>query len=173
MPDEITTPIGTTPDAGLTASARVKTLLSNKKVIAMLAAGVVVVVGGITGTAIGVTNYAAATERLCAVALTGSTRAATDARTAISAADETLVAAAVLELPDGAGTSSDYAAHAAVEAVSAVEEVTAVDAIAAVVAVAASEGIEGIDAVDEVEAVAAVTASDEGCFLANVATPEF
>ncbi|WP_194085989.1 hypothetical protein [Cryobacterium suzukii] len=147
-----------------TATTRANTPPSRLKLIAILAAGALVIGGGITATAIGVTSYKAETTSLCTAAVTAGTRAATSMKTALAASDAAVLAVAVLELPVVAegvapAISTDYAARVAVEAVPAVDEVLAIEATAA------SEGVEAVDAVAGITAVEAFPARASGTEL--------
>ena len=111
-----------------------------KKLFAMLAA-VVIIVSGITLTSVGVANAnAEETARLCTVATKAGADATKSAKASLAVADAALEAVTVLELPEGAGTSTAYAARPGVEAVKAVK------------AVEASDGVEAVAGVDAVEA---------------------
>ena len=117
-----------------------KAPMSRKKLFAMLAT-MVIIAGGITLTSVSVANATAEeTTRLCTVALKDSAGAATSATASIMKAAAALEAVKVLELPAGAGTSTDYAAR------------SGLDAIEAVTAVEASEGVEAVAGVDAVPA---------------------
>jgi uncharacterized membrane protein YgcG len=114
--------------------------LSRKKLFAMLAA-VVIIVSGITLTSVGVANAnAEETARQCTVATKNSADATKAAKASLAAVDTALEAVTVLELPEGAGTSTDYAARPGVEAVKVVP------------AVEASDGVEAVAGVDAIEA---------------------
>jgi hypothetical protein len=126
--------------------------MPHKKLFAMLAA-VVLIAGGITLTSVSVANAnAEETARLCAVATESSTSIAASAKASLGTADSALVAVTVLDLPDGAGTTTEYAA------------VPAVEAVEAVTAVGASEGVEAVAGVE------AVPARDSGAEVAAVVT---
>ncbi|WP_194088336.1 hypothetical protein [Cryobacterium serini] len=130
----------------------------NTKLIAVLAAGLIVFGGGITASAVGVGSYNAATASICDAVVKTSASAAAKAKTALAASDAALIAVTVLELPvtaegTAAGTSTDYAARGAVESVAAVEAVTASDGVEAVAGVEAVPArASGADLVSDVSA---------------------
>jgi len=93
---------------------------SRKKLVAIIAAAVLVLGGGITAGIVGVNAYNTETEAICKTALDGRTAALKDAKTATEAADELLaVTAEPIALPEDAGTTKLYTERPAVEAVEA------------------------------------------------------
>lgn len=106
---------------------------SRKRIIALIAAGALVVAGGV-GTIVGVNAYAAETAKFCAAAQSAATSAVKTATAATTSASDALKAVQSTELPDKVGTSTEYSKRPAVEAVAAVKatsttpEVKAVDA---------------------------------------------
>jgi uncharacterized membrane protein YgcG len=130
----------------------------NTKLIAGLAASLIVLGGGITASAVGVGSYNAETASICVAAVKTSASAAASAKTALAASDTVLLAVTVLELPltaDGAaaGTSTDYAARPAVKSVAAVEAVLASDGVETVAGVEAVPArASGADLVSDVNA---------------------
>ncbi len=124
----------------------------SKRLVVMLAAGLLVVAGGITLTSVGVASAAAdETARQCAVALKDSAAVTTSRTVSLAKADAALEAVKSVALPAKAGTSTVYAArpgNAEVKAVPAVEAVPAVAAEPAVAAIAGrSSGAELIASV--------------------------
>lgn len=99
-----------------TRTPRTKTPKSGKKLFAMLAAGLVLLAGGITVTSVGVAN-AKETDRLCIVALEHSASATKSAQASIEKADKALETVKSTALPGsagegGAGTSTAGASTA-------------------------------------------------------------
>ncbi|HYI33991.1 MAG TPA: hypothetical protein VEX88_11065 [Glaciibacter sp.] len=124
MTDEISTPTTKVPKP-------------RKRLIAMLAA-VVILAGSITLTSVGVANAnAEETARLCAVALSEGASATGAAKAFTAAATEGLEAAESTTLPADAGTSTSYADRPAVAAVEAVRAVGASEGVAAVTGIPA------------------------------------
>ena len=129
----------------------------SKRLVAMLAAGLLVVAGGITLTSVSVANAAAdETARLCAVALKDSAAATTSRTAALAKADAALEAVKSVALPTNAWISTDYAARPAVAAVK------AVPAVEAVPAVAPTDNASGVAGSEAVAAVAAVQGRTSG-----------
>lgn len=91
---------------------------SRKKIIAIVAAAALVLGGGIAAV-VAKQSYDAETLAICEVATSEHAKAVKSAQAAVQAADEALEAVKSTELPDGAGTSTDYAARPGAEAVEA------------------------------------------------------
>ena len=134
-----------------------KSTKPSKRLVAMLAAGLLVVAGGITLTSVSVANAAAdETARLCAVALKDSAAATTSRTAALARADAALEAVKSVALPTNAWISTDYAGSPAVTAVKAVA------AMEAVPAVAPTDNASGVAGSEAVAAVAAVQGRTSG-----------
>jgi hypothetical protein len=109
----------------------------SRKLIAILAAGVLVVGAGITAASVGVASTVAdETARQCAVALKGGEGSDRATLAAITAANAALERTKSVTLPGNAGTSTDYSARAAVAAVKAVTAIEVGEGVAAVAGVA-------------------------------------
>lgn len=133
---------------------------SRKKLIAILAAGALVLGGGITA-AVSISNYNAETQALCVAALDKSQAALDASQLAVKAADEALEAVKSTNLPKDAGTSTDYAKRPAVKAV---EAQPAKDGKPEVKAVAARlSGAEHIAAVTDAKDAIVAPAKDTDC----------
>lgn len=91
---------------------------SRKKIIAIVAAAALVLGGGIAAV-VAKQSYDAETLAICEVATSEHAKAVKSAQAAVQAADDALEAVKSTELPDGAGTSTDYAARPGAEAVEA------------------------------------------------------
>ena len=99
----------------------------SKRLVVMLAAGLLVVAGGITLTSVGVASAAAdETARQCAVALKDSAAVTTSRTASLAKANAALEAVKSVALPANAGTSTVNAARPGVAAVKAVPAVEAV-----------------------------------------------
>lgn len=106
---------------------------SRKKLIALIAAGALVVAGGV-GTIVGLSAYTAETTKLCAAAQTAATSAVKAATAATTSASDALKVVQSTVLPGKAGTSTDYAKRPAVEAVVAVKATATTPEVKAVAA---------------------------------------
>ena len=136
-----------------------KSTKPSKRLVAMLAAGLLVVVGGITLTSVSVANAAAdETARLCAVALKDSATATTSRTAALAKADAALEAVKSVALPTNAWISTDYAAR---PGVTAIEAVAAIEAVPAVAPTDNASGVAGSAAVAAVAAVQGRTSGAE------------
>ena len=102
---------------------------SRKKLIALIAAGALLVAGGV-----GVNAYTAETAKLCAAAQSAATSAVKTATAATTSASDALKAVQSTELPDKAGTSTEYAKRPAIEAVVAVKAAATTPKVKAVAA---------------------------------------
>ncbi len=116
MTEDITS-VPPVPGAGETPVAPKR---SRKKLVAILLSGALVVGGGVTAVAVS-SAYAAETERLCTVALDAGADALAQGEAATQRAQVALESVKQVELPEGAGTSTDYAARAGAEAIPAVK----------------------------------------------------
>lgn len=83
---------------------------SRKKIIAIVAAAALMV-GGAVAAVIAKQSYDAETLAICETAASGHAKAVKSAQAAVQAADEALEAVKSTALPDGAGTSADYASR--------------------------------------------------------------
>ena len=120
---------------------------SKKKLITLVTAGSLVLGAGVAATAIGISNYNAETQALCATALKSAAAAENDAKSSREAALAALETVKSTKLPKDGGTSTDFAKRPAVEAVKAEP---AKDGKAEVKAVAARQsGADLIKAVAE------------------------
>ena len=81
---------------------------SRKRLVALIATGVLVVGAGITGTVFAVASHNAETERLCAEALDGAAAAREALAASTEAGEDALTAVESTALADG-GTSAPYA----------------------------------------------------------------
>lgn len=151
----------------------------SRKLMVILAAGLLVLGAGITATSVGVASAAAdETFRQCSVALKAGASATRAAAATIGAADTALEGVKSVTLPgDGAsgtgGTSTDFALRAGVEAVQAVAAVEAsegVPAAAAVVAIPArASGAENIADVIDARAESAAIKIPSKCTVRDQA----
>lgn len=141
MTDEISTPEPST-------SGSMKSQKPSRKFVAVLAASILVLAGGITVTSVSIANAAAEeTARQCAVALKRSAGASKSTSASLESAHIALEAVTSVTLPgEAAWTSTDYAARPGVEAIR---------AVLAVEAELAADGTESTPAVAGVDAVAA------------------
>jgi len=110
--DDISTNTAATPVSGAGEKTKKR---SRKALIAWIAAGALVLGGGIAATAISVNSYNAETARLCATATDAAALASKTAKTTQLAASDGLTAVEDTVLPDSAGTSTLYAERPAVE----------------------------------------------------------
>lgn len=110
--DDITANTAATPVSGAGEKTKKR---SKKALIAWIAAGALVLGGGIAATALSVSSYNAETARLCVAATDAAAQASKTASTAQQAAADELTAVESTELPDSAGTSTLYAERPAVE----------------------------------------------------------
>jgi len=165
MPED---PSGTD-ELGTESSSRISSTKSrrpSKRLVAVLAAGALVLAGGITLTSVSVANATAEeTARQCAVALASGAAATTIASISRESADAALEAVTSLALPGDPGwTSTPYASrvgNAAVAAVPAVDAAEGVEAVAAVDAV--TERASGAELITRV--------SDDRAALVEVEIP--
>lgn len=116
MTDEISAP--TPGDDKRTGTKKPR---SRKKLVAMFAAGALIVAGGITVVSVTASRASAEeTTRMCTVALDAGSTATKDAAQASTAADKALGAVKNTKLPKDAGTSTAYEKRPAIKAAKAV-----------------------------------------------------
>ncbi|GAA1604250.1 hypothetical protein [Leucobacter chromiireducens] len=135
------------PDSGTGEKTKKR---SRKALIAWIAAGALVLGGGIAATAISVNSYNAETARLCATATDAAALASKTAKTTQLAASDGLTAVEDTVLPDSAGTSTLYAERPAVEEIPAQKAEGDKPAVEAVPA--RPSGQELIDSVTDAQA---------------------
>lgn len=116
MTDEISAP--TPGDDKRTGTKKPR---SRKKLVAMFAAGALIVAGGITVVSVTASRASAEeTTRMCTIALDAGSTATKDAAQASTAADKALGAVKNTKLPKDAGTSTAYEKRPAIKAAKAV-----------------------------------------------------
>ncbi|AWB90097.1 hypothetical protein [Homoserinimonas hongtaonis] len=105
----------------------------SRRLVAILAAGALVLAGGITAVSVGVARATAEeAARQCATALKDSAAATKSAGVSVASSDQALVAVTSIALPGDEGwESTAYAERPGVEAVDAVAAVDAVEAVPA------------------------------------------